>query len=421
MQAENQLSDDGSKRFWTVIATNIGDPNIYKGAFAVIVAVAIYIFANGNEIRMGTYWLLGLGAGFVLQRTRLCFASGFRDIFLLGHGRNLKGILVGLMVASVGFSFLLARQVPNTALGTFPATAHIMPLGWHTIFGATLFGFGMVLAGGCVTGSIYRMGEGYVGSWVSFAGILLGLFIASFTWNWWYEFTIQDSPRLWLPHAFGHGGALFITLGALIFLYILVIWWETRRGGIAPAQPAQLLPDTTFSNKIQNMTRQIFVNGWHVLLGGGIFGLVNILTFVSTRPLGVTGELSRWSLSLGNAMGLTPGELLGTNSMAGCVLDTGDGTVLTFLLFLVVGIFYGSFIGALFSGEFKIRIPKQKSRLVQSGVGGVLMGYGAGTAVGCTIGAFFSAIPSFSVTGWVWALCALAGAWIGTQVIQRLP
>ena len=140
------------------------------------------------------------------------------------HGRNLKGILVGLMVASVGFSFLLARQVPNTALGTFPATAHIMPLGWHTIFGATLFGFGMVLAGGCVTGSIYRMGEGYVGSWVSFAGILLGLFIASFTWNWWYEFTIQDSPRLWLPHAFGHGGALFITLGALIFLYILVIW-----------------------------------------------------------------------------------------------------------------------------------------------------------------------------------------------------
>ena len=81
MQAENQLSDDGSKRFWTVIATNIGDPNIYKGAFAVIVAVAIYIFANGNEVRMGTYWLLGLGAGFVLQRTRLCFASGFRDIF----------------------------------------------------------------------------------------------------------------------------------------------------------------------------------------------------------------------------------------------------------------------------------------------------------------------------------------------------
>ncbi|HRF96358.1 MAG TPA: YeeE/YedE thiosulfate transporter family protein, partial [Aggregatilineales bacterium] len=72
-----------------------------------------------------------------------------------------------------------------------------MPLGWHTIFGATLFGFGMVLAGGCVTGSIYRMGEGYVGSWVSFAGILLGLFSASFTWNWWYEFTIQDSPRLW--------------------------------------------------------------------------------------------------------------------------------------------------------------------------------------------------------------------------------
>jgi len=40
--------------------------------------------------------------------------------------------------------------------------------------------------------------------------------------------------------------------------------------------------------------------------------------------------------------------------------------------------------------------------------------------MGCTIGAFFSAIPSLAVNGWVFALFLGAGAWIGTQMIQRI-
>jgi len=39
--------------------------------------------------------------------------------------------------------------------------------------------------------------------------------------------------------------------------------------------------------------------------------------------------------------------------------------------------------------------------------------------MGCTIGAFFSAIPSLALNGWVFALCLAAGAWVGTQLIQR--
>src|SRR5690606_30599369 len=116
----------------------------------------------------------GLAFGFVLQRGRFCFASAFRDIFLLGHGRNMKGVLLGLAVASVGFAVVMARQVPFADLGYFPPTANVLPVGVHTALGGVLFGVGMVLAGGCVSGSLYRMGEGYVGSWVAFAGLVGG-------------------------------------------------------------------------------------------------------------------------------------------------------------------------------------------------------------------------------------------------------
>jgi hypothetical protein len=49
------------------------------------------------------------------------------------------------------------------------------------------------------------------------------------------------------------------------------------------------------------------------------------------------------------------------------------------------------------------------------------MGYGAGLALGCTAGAFFSAIPSLALNGWVFALALIAGAALGLQIIERLP
>ncbi len=393
----------------------------WQGLIAVLIAIGIYIFANSNETRMGLFWVIGLAFGAILQRSRLCFASAFRDVFLLGQARNLKGIIIGLAVATVGFAALMARQVPNTALGTFPPDAHVLPLGLHTLFGALLFGFGMVIAGGCASGSVYRMGEGYIASWVTFFFLILGLLAASFTWNWWYDFSISDSPRIWLPHLFGHGGALIITLAALALAYVALLWWEHRNGAIAPDQPFKSEPETSFAAVLNNIRRRIFVHGWPILIGGALLGGLNVITFVSERPLGFTGELSRWGITVSTALGGGPGTLLGVNLIPGCVLDPGDGGVLHYMLFLVIGIIYGSFLAALFAGEFKIRVPKQNIRFVQAAAGGLIMGYGSGTATGCTIGAFFSSIPSLGLNGWVWAVCLLVGAWAGTQVIKRIP
>ncbi|MBM3947193.1 MAG: hypothetical protein FJ315_07355 [SAR202 cluster bacterium] len=48
------------------------------------------------------------------------------------------------------------------------------------------------------------------------------------------------------------------------------------------------------------------------------------------------------------------------------------------------------------------------------------MGYGSGLAIGCTLGAFFSSIPSLSVSGWLFALALAGGAFIGVKAIRRI-
>ena len=99
---------------------------------------------------------------------------------------------------------------------------------------------------------------------------------------------------------------------------------------------------------------------------------------------------------------------------------SAEGVFVTHMLFLVLGMFFGSFAAAVGAGEFKIRAPKRAVRYVQSLGGGVIMGYGSGIAMGCTIGAFFYAIPSLALNGWVFAIFLGLGAWIGTHAIQRI-
>jgi uncharacterized membrane protein YedE/YeeE len=395
-----------------------------RGALGAIaawtLAGVVLLWTLDFDTQFARFWVFGLAFGFVLQRGRFCFASAFRDLFLLGHGRTMKGVLLGLAVASVGFGVVMARQVPLTTAGFDPPTANVLPVGLHTVLGGLLFGTGMVLAGGCVSGSLYRMAEGYVASWVAFAGLMGGLLVSGYTWNWWWETSISPAPRIWLPRLLGHSGALVVTLLALGAAFVSVLWVERRAGMVVPAgRPTDGVSESV-TGDLRAVGRRVFVHGWPILIAGAVLGGLNVLLFTAQEPWGFTGEVSRWATGLAGAFGAAPPPPAGADMLPGCVLVPWDGRALNHMTLLVAGMWFGSFAGALGAGEFKLRIPRQPVRYAQSLGGGVLMGYGAGIGIGCTIGAFFSAIPSLALNGWVFAAFLGIGAWIGTQLIRRI-
>ncbi|GAB4563955.1 MAG: YeeE/YedE family protein [Anaerolineae bacterium] len=386
-----------------------------------LAAIAIMALAARVDRVYGVFWGFGLAYGFALQRGRFCFASAFRDLFLLQQSRTLRAILAGMAVATLGFALIMSNLVPNTAIGVLPPEAHVIPLGLHSVVGGILFGIGMVLAGGCVSGTLYRMGEGYVASWVTASGILIGLWGASKTWNWWWINHISKRQPVWLPHLFGYGGAIALTLAALIGLFLLALWWEARSGVMFP-EPVHGTSGADFRSRLRDLWGVVFVRAWPVTTTGIVLGAINVFEYAYQHPWGVTGELSRWADALASLVGLSAGPLMGMDQLAGCALtaETGGG-FLTHGLILNTGLIFGSWLAATLAGEFKIRRPRQRIRYAQSIGGGVLMGYGAGLAVGCTIGAMFSAIPSLAVNGWAFAISLTVGAFVGVQVIRRLP
>ncbi len=367
----------------------------------------------------GVFSALGLLIGFVMQRSRFCFTAAFRDLFMLKSGRNMKGVIVGMAVATVGFGLIMANLLPNPTLGTIAPEAHANPVGLHLLFGGLLFGVGMVVAGGCTSGSLYRMGEGYAASWVAFAGILGGLGIASHTWNWWWRTYIRSAPIIWFPRGVGYGGAILVTLAGLLGGYLLVLWIESGAPVAAADFPKPVTP-RGFAASVGELYAAVFRRGWSAITGGLLLGLLNVFLYTAHMPWRIVGEYARWANALLSKVGLGPGTLLGIDQLSGCALRTGGG-VLTHGLLLNVGLFGGSLISALLAHEFKPRFPRNRRRYAQSLGGGLLMGYGAGLGMGCTVGAFFSAVPSLALNGWVFGLALAAGAYLGTYLLRYLP
>ena len=399
--------------------------NLQPGVGLLVIAAAglVSLWAARADSQFAVFWLMGMAFGFVLQRSRFCFTSAFRDLFLLRDGRVMKGVIAGMAVATVGFTLIMSDRLPNSRLDVVAPEAHVSPLALALIVGGLAFGLGMVLAGGCISGSMYRMAEGYLGSWVAFAGIMTGLLVAAHTWNWWWRLDIGRAPRLWLPNIAGYGGGVAITLLALAGAYVLILWWESRAGLVIPLTLMTHDPAVTFGDELRRTYRAIFVRGWPAISGGLALGTLNVFLFAYEHPWRITGEISAWASALAGKLnlGLAPPPLLGVETLAGCTLSGAEGVFLNHMTLSNLGLFAGALVAALLAQEFKLRVPRKPIRYAQSLGGGILMGYGAGLAVGCTVGAFFSAVPSLAANGWLFAAALTGGAFLGTKALRWLP
>ncbi|MBI2919409.1 MAG: YeeE/YedE family protein [Chloroflexi bacterium] len=390
------------------------------GLLVLVGATLLGLYFRARLPGIALIWVFGLAFGFVLQRGRFCFASAFRDLFLLGEGRVMKGILAGLFVATLGFALVMYTYSPSIVPGRVPQGAPVFPLGPATLIAGIIFGIGMVIAGGCIGGNLYRMGEGYVASWVAVIGMMVGFSLIGLTWNWWWRVAMETMPRVWLPHTLGWVGGVAVTLGAIAIVFLLVIWWESR-SGLGSRPPPALPPGRTLGDRLAAMGEGLFRRPLPVITAGVTLGLLNVFLYLFSRPWGVAGEVWRWSDWFAGKLSIQYPELLGMDAVEGCHVGSSvTQGFFTWGLLVNGGIVVGSLVGALMAGEFKVRVPKQRRRFAQSLGGGVLLGYGAGLGLGCTLGAFFSAVPALALNGWVFAGGLALGALAGIQVVRRL-
>lgn len=134
-------------------------------------------------ITIVTGLVLGFISGFVMHRSDFCMASMVRDFFIFRSTNKLKVLAVAIVVSM--WLFETSRAIGLIAHYPF---ALLGPASMANLVGGFLFGIGMVLAGGCVVGVLYKMGSGSVLGFVALVGILFGSAVYAEIHDYWVRF-----------------------------------------------------------------------------------------------------------------------------------------------------------------------------------------------------------------------------------------
>lgn len=350
--------------------------------------------------------IMGVAFGVVVQRSRFCFFCILRDLFEYKNGKPLTGLIVSLIIGSMGYLVFFGAWVSDPSAGHLPQDAHIGPVSWHLLLGGLLFGWGMTLSGSCISAHLYRIGEGSVVAPFALAGTVVGFILGYLAWNTLYVSTISGASVPWLPEFAGYGWSIILQTAVLlaVLLWLLIKFPSSEQTGNRTPEPITL----------QQIADNVFIQRWPTWTGGIGVGLIAIFAYFRVEPLGVTAELGRISRDAGNAFDVIPTRLEGLDGLAGCTVQDAPAILSTNGVF-IVALVAGALFSALIAGQFKPRLIRF-SKIGKGFGGGILLGFGAMVSLGCTIGTTLSGIMAFAVSGWVFTLAMVAGVWSGIKM-----
>jgi uncharacterized membrane protein YedE/YeeE len=359
------------------------------------------------------------------------------------------------------------------------STFHPHPIGWHILIGAAIFGFGIVFTGGCASSSLYKSGEGNIGSMLVLVAISFSQAIVVDLGDWSDSFV----PASWTESALDkgmpeelsveHGWFDQFTAG-----YIWDLKGSTLAETLGMDDPviAAFIGDALFSailpafviiillymvtyrksylrrNKIENPTFGVHLKAiWSMLtaskntaiagLGVGIFAGLHMYVAAVLRDHYEVFNFGELLADMGYRTGLSiqdtvfdPGywyittqeaqwggwvlNKLGVDNMDNIFFGLEFGLPNPFINapgYMSIGIILGAALIANMRGEFKWKMPSLETAIFAI-IGGILMGIGARLAMGCNIGAFFATVTNGDLSGWIFLLGMVIGGYLGVKV-----
>jgi hypothetical protein len=371
------------------------------GAGILASIVVTWTIATSQGAAKATLFAVGLLLGITLFHSRFGFTSAWRQLVAVGQGRALQAHTLMLAIAVVLFAVIF--QAGSGLFGTAPAGFYA-PITLALFVGAALFGIGMQLGGSCASGTLFATGSGNTAVLITLGGFIGGSALGVAGWDFWTTGPgfVKFADPVSLPENLGRFGGVVVSLlviGAVALVAEVII--RRRR---PPRMEAA--PSAAGAGRLLRGT-------WPLWVAAIALAVLNATVLLVTgRPWGVTSAFRLWASKIMSTLGLDVASWSFWKDRPGL-----DASVLADNTSVAnFGIILGALVASAAAGGFALH-KKVPGRTIAAGIiGGVLMGYGATFASGCNIGAYFSGIASGSLHGYLWAVAALVGTFIGLKL-----
>jgi uncharacterized protein len=416
------------------------------------------VFSNGFVFVYAIFGVAGFIVGWVAQRGNYCFVNAMSGIFTTKSYDRFGALLILFGSSALATGGLVA-------FGIVPAVDQYYNnyfSGWYIIVGALIFGFGATMAGGCNLSMLYRAASGYLQNWLELLGMMVGTFIfavaiwpmQSFTMQSGILSTKEGAYIEYLPYDIFHSvagwsvGITALALGVPLVTIGLYLQIKTRRkwaslgigastarfglmiaapvpalnvgnipigGGMPTIKPSSLLGRIGIAD-IKNMI--LLKMPYSVNLSTALLAFALLLVFVSGA--GYTFNYLVITSSDGGRFLEYILMPFGVNLALGTPWYNNALPVVDPSVLMVIMLIVGAFTASMLSGDFKIRLPHQRKRLVIGFLGGILVGIGVRVALGCNIGLMWTNFAQLGYDGILFLISMLGGVWLAIKVQQHL-
>lgn len=410
--------------------------NFTKWLTGAALFVSIFVYSREQlqeDFSIGIFLLIGLGLGYVESRSEIGIATGYTDFFIRGSYTRLYGLLLLFGAGSLGAIGLHYRAAVNGAVvayqaadsqATIPGTAAVSPVNFGLILGAFLFGVGLAINQGCGLGTLRNIGQGKL----RYLWTLFFLFMGTIPGQW-VKYMLDQSTihtynvQVYLPDVLGYDGTIIVTV-LIIFVLALTArhyemkrreqgtYKETESKNVKFAVDDEIKPIPTFSKQF---LIHIFKTEWPRLISVGFITLFLFYALGLTgEKLAVTRPLVYPAVALFQKIGFSFNHPAFSEPLS--VVQNGllnnTNNMQNF------GIVFGAAIYALTSGKFSFSWTATRQELGWFMLSGLLMGFGAVLASGCIVGALYSGIVNFSLSGWVVFAAMSLGIWLAVKLLN---
>jgi len=336
---------------------------------------------------------IGLFAGIALYHAAFGFTAHWRAFLTAGRGGGLRMQLVLIGLVSL-ISFPLIAYGESFGLS---ARGSVAPVSIGVFAGAFIFGFGMMFAGGCGSGTLFTVGGGSTRMLVTLGAFVAGSVFATLHVPWWRA--LPSGPRIGLVEEVGAIGGLAVLFATLATIALFSIRREQAlHGDLEPPRG----------------TGSLLMGPWSLLAGALALGVVSIATLTLLgRPWGITSAFTLWGAKIGTAAGLDIASWPFWQTRQGWLERDVLADPTSVMNFGIIG---GAMLAANLAGRFAPTLRLSWSGVGTAVLGGLLMGYGARIAYGCNIGGYLGGMISGSLHGLVWMLAALAGSALALKI-----
>jgi uncharacterized protein len=335
----------------------------------------------------GGAFVLAFIFGAVGNKTDFCTMGAVSDWVNMGDRNRMRMWLLAIAVAMLGTSALALAGVVDLSKSIYYGPNFI----WLShIVGGFLFGVGMTLGSGCGSKTLIRIGGGNLKSLVVFVflGIaaymtLRGLF-GAFRVGVLEPVSVTFAAGQDLPSLLGvHRGILAGLIGGGLLVYVYAS--KDFRSGF----------DYTLGGVVTGL---VVVGGWYV---SGVVGYVEEHpetlqeAFIATN----TGRME--SFSFVSPMAFTLEYLM---------FWTDASKIVTYGIASALGVIAGSAAYALATRKFRWEGFRDAEDTANHVIGGILMGFGGITALGCTVGQAITGVSTLALGSFLTFAAIVAGA-----------